>query len=224
MELAGAPTFDVRAPWPLLPAGRAESPSHLVKRLFDVAVALPLLILAAPIMLVAVLLVRVTSPGPALYLSARKGRGEEGFKMLKLRTMVAEADTMQTAVAGSSNGPVFFKVRSDPRVTRVGRLLRKFSIDELPQLVNVLKGEMSLVGPRPLLPEEIPNLPPGFRWARARVRPGMTGLWQVSGRSDLADEERLDLDRRYVAGWSLALDLKILFWTVPAVLRGRGAE
>ena len=224
MELAGAGTIDTRAPWPLLPVGDTESASHLLKRALDVALTLPLLVLALPVMLVAVVLVKLTSPGPAFYLSPRRGRGEEEFRMFKLRTMVDGAASMQESLACNARGALFFKVRGDPRVTPVGRLLRRYSIDELPQLLNVLRGEMSLVGPRPLLLDEAPRLPPGLRCARARVRPGITGLWQVLGRSNCPDDERVSLDRRYLDEWSVELDLAILLRTIPTVISGRGAE
>lgn len=212
------------APWPLFPVRETESVTVFVKRAVDVLVTIPLLLLSLPLVALAAVLVRLTSPGPIFFHHTRKGRGEEDFEVIKLRTMVDGADKRADEVAGNGNGPLFSTVRDDPRVTRVGRFLRRYSLDELPQLVNVLRGEMSLVGPRPLVEDEVRRLPPRHRWARARVRPGVTGLWQVSGRNDCPDEDRLALDQRYLEEWSLDLDLEILLRTIPAVLTGRGAE
>lgn len=193
------------------------------KRAMDVALAVPLLIASLPLLAVAALLIKTTSPGPVLFRHTRKGRGEEDFELLKLRTMVEDADDMQEEVATDANGSVFETARDDPRVTPVGKVLRKLSIDELPQLVNVLRGEMSLVGPRPLVEAEVRRLPAGHRRARARFRPGLTCLWQINGRNECSDLERLALDQRYLREWSVRLDLEILLRTIPAALSGRGA-
>lgn len=207
-----------------LPATARRELSRRLKRLLDVGLALPLLLLAAPVILVAMALIRLTSHGPPIFVQTRIGRNEEKFGFYKLRTMVRGASAMNGDLAKHSKGDVFFTVEDDPRVTPVGRFLRRWSIDELPQLVNVLKGDMSLVGPRPLMEEEIPALPRRLRRLRSSVRPGITGLWQVNGRNDCSDNERMDMDRRYVREWSLALDLEILARTVPAVITGRGAN
>lgn len=205
-------------------ARRSRAVALLAKRAIDVLAGVPLLLLSLPVIGLAALLVKLTSRGPAFYLHTRMGRGEEEFQVIKLRTMVQGADSMEPESADEEDGGIFAKVHDDPRITPVGRVLRKLSIDELPQLVNVLRGEMSLVGPRPLSEEEIRRLPPGHRSGRARFTPGLTCLWQINGRSECSDRERLDLDQRYMAQWSLALDLKILLHTPPVVITGRGAE
>jgi lipopolysaccharide/colanic/teichoic acid biosynthesis glycosyltransferase len=169
------------------------------------------------------MLVRVTSPGPALFLQTRIGRNGRAFRMVKFRSMVIDAEEwLDELVAGNEQDGPLFKMRSDPRVTRVGRVLRRFSIDELPQLFNVLAGSMSLVGPRPPLPSEVATYGDDV-WERLRVKPGITGLWQVSGRSDLSWEESVRLDLHYVNSWSLRLDLVVLCKTARAVVRAEGA-
>ena len=187
-----------------------------------VVAAVALLALAPALVLLAVL-IRLDSPGPVLYRQTRIGRDGRPFTMLKLRTMVSDADRRRAAlVETASASDVLFKLRDDPRITRLGRMLRRYSLDELPQLINVLRREMSLVGPRPPLPEEVQRYRPDtFR--RLVVRPGLTGLWQVSGRSDLSWDESVRLDLRYVENWSLSLDLWILCRTLGAVLGHRGA-
>ncbi|MHC4134049.1 MAG: sugar transferase [Planctomycetota bacterium] len=196
----------------------------LSKRAFDIVVGLPLLVLATPIMLLAALLVRLTSPGPVLFVQERIGLHGRRFKFYKLRTMVEGAEQMREALAplNEMNGPAF-KLRHDPRVTRVGRLLRRLSIDELPQLWNVLRGDMSLVGPRPPVPEEVARYD-RRQQRRLSIRPGLTCTWQVSGRSDVDFDAWVRLDLDYIDNWSPWLDLKILLRTVPAVLSGRGAR
>lgn len=190
----------------------------LLKSIFDRVVGFLLLIFAAPILLVSAGLVKLTSRGPVLFKQTRVGRGGEQFKMLKFRTMVLDAEKRKAELFQVSKGnEVLFKLRDDPRVTKVGKYLRRYSIDELPQLVNVLRGDMSLVGPRPPLPAEV------ARYAiederRMLVKPGLTGLWQISGRSDLTWDESMRLDLRYADNWSLQLDLLILWKTALAVL------
>ena len=208
-------------PWPVpvQDDGRMQS---ALKRALDVALASVLLLLAAPVLLAAVALIRLTSRGPALFRQPRVGYRCRTFPMLKLRTMVQGAAEHEDELAAQMES-TFFKVHDDPRVTRVGRWLRRSSIDELPQLVNVLRGEMSLVGPRPLLPRDFERYPKHAQMRRFSHRPGLTGLWQVSGRSETSDRERIRLDLVYVDHWSLWFDVKILLRTVPAVLSGRGA-
>jgi len=182
-----------------------------------------LLLLAAPILLVAAVLVKCTSRGPVLFRQTRVGRAGDEFSMLKFRSMVVDAEDRKADLDELSDGnDVLFKLRDDPRVTRVGRYLRRFSVDELPQLVNVLRGEMSLVGPRPPLPTEVATYAIDDA-RRMLVKPGLTGLWQVSGRSDLTWEESVRLDLRYVDNWSIALDLLILWKTARAVFGRDGA-
>jgi lipopolysaccharide/colanic/teichoic acid biosynthesis glycosyltransferase len=195
-----------------------------VKRAADIVLSATLLILLSPLLVLAAVVVRLSGPGPVLF--PWKVLGERGrpFVGYKLRTMVHDAESLKERLLARNEmrGPVF-KMRDDPRVTRPGRWLRKFSIDELPQLWSVLKGDMSLVGPRPCSADEFAAFEP---WQRGKlaVVPGITCLWQVEGRSAIADfEEWARLDLRYIQEWSLWLDLKILIRTVPAVLRGDGA-
>ncbi|MCU1659161.1 MAG: Undecaprenyl-phosphate galactose phosphotransferase [Pseudonocardiales bacterium] len=197
---------------------------RLVKRGVDVLGAAIILAAVAPLLLVIAVLVRVTSRGPILYRSLRMGQEGCQIKVYKFRSMYRDADARRADLLqlNESEGGMLFKMRCDPRVTPVGRLLRKFSIDELPQLFNVLGGSMSLVGPRPPLPDEVERYHTHMH-RRLLVKPGMTGLWQVSGRSDLSWDESVRLDLYYVENWSLALDLAIIARTVWAVLQGRGA-
>ncbi len=198
---------------------------HLfVKRLMDFAGSALLLVLLSPLLLVTAAAVKFTSPGPVFFGQERVGMNKRRFRLLKFRSMVADAENRKTELAhlNEMDGPVF-KIRKDPRVTRVGAILRKFSIDELPQLINVLRGEMSLVGPRPPLWSEVDL----YDWSdrrRLSIKPGITCLWQVSGRNDLTFEEWMTLDRKYIDNWSVWLDLKILLMTIPVVLRGKGAS
>jgi exopolysaccharide biosynthesis polyprenyl glycosylphosphotransferase len=195
----------------------------LGKSVFDRMIGFLMLLLASPVLIAIVIAVRVTSAGPALYRQTRVGVDGREFRMLKFRSMVADADAQRAALLSASEGNgVLFKIRKDPRLTRVGGFLRRFSLDELPQLINVLRGDMSLVGPRPPLPEEVAGYSDDAT-RRLRVKPGVTGLWQVSGRSDLTWEESLRLDLRYADNWSMALDLSILWRTVRAVTKGAGA-
>jgi exopolysaccharide biosynthesis polyprenyl glycosylphosphotransferase len=195
----------------------------LLKSAFDRVGGALLLVAASPALLLAALAVKLDSRGPVLFRQRRVGVDGRGFTMLKFRSMTADAEQRRAELVGDDDGNgMLFKLREDPRVTRVGTVLRRYSLDELPQLVNVLRGEMSLVGPRPPLPEEVRRYQ-ADALRRLRVRPGMTGLWQVSGRSDLSWEESLLLDLRYVDNWSIAMDLTILWRTCRAVLNGGGA-
>jgi exopolysaccharide biosynthesis polyprenyl glycosylphosphotransferase len=195
----------------------------LLKTVFDRVLGASMLAVLSPLLLTIALLVRVTSPGPALFRQVRVGADGREFTMFKFRSMVADADSLKSSLHAHDEGNgMLFKMRSDPRVTRVGVFLRRYSLDELPQLLNVVRGDMSLVGPRPPLPAEVEQYCDDAT-RRLRVRPGLTGLWQVSGRSDLSWEESLRLDLRYVDNWSLSLDLVILWRTLRAVLRGAGA-
>jgi exopolysaccharide biosynthesis polyprenyl glycosylphosphotransferase len=194
----------------------------VAKRAIDVVGAGLLLALLLPVLVAAAVAVKATSPGPIIYSQTRVGQHGRRFSFLKLRTMVADADTRSSALAdrNTSDG-LLFKVPDDPRIIPVGKFLRRSSIDELPQLLNVLRGEMSLVGPRPL-----PVRPDDFvgdERRRLRVKPGITGLWQVSGRADLNWAETVRLDMQYVDQWSLGMDVSILLRTPVVVLRGGGA-
>jgi len=202
------------------PGGRVSAAG---KRVVDVLAAAALLVLTSPVLLGAMALVRLTSRGPAIFVQPRIGFGCRRFPMLKLRTMVHGAEGREEELAAARPVQTFLKIPRDPRITPVGRWLRRYSIDELPQLVNVLRGEMSLVGPRPLLLSDFAKYPKRAQMRRFSVKPGLTGLWQVSGRSDLADSERIRLDLEYVDRWSPTLDLEILARTLPAVLSGEGA-
>ncbi|TCC23970.1 sugar transferase [Kribbella speibonae] len=196
---------------------------HVLKSIFDRVVGCLLLLAVAPLLMVTAVLVKLTSRGPVLFRQTRVGRGGEQFQMLKFRTMVVDAEARKAELHALNEGnKVLFKLRDDPRVTRIGRYLRRFSIDELPQLVNVLRGDMSLVGPRPPLPAEVAQYAIDDA-RRMLVKPGLTGLWQVSGRSDLTWEESMRLDLRYADNWSIALDLLILWKTARAVLGSDGA-
>ncbi len=196
---------------------------RFLKRGLDLVVGSLSLVVVAPLMLVVAALIRANSPGPILFRQRRVGAQEQVFTMLKFRTMIEGADGLRDRVAAHNEADgVLFKIRRDPRVTRVGRFLRRTSLDELPQLFNVLRGEMSLVGPRPALPEETMRYTDPQR-DRLRVKPGVTGLWQVNGRHDLSFEDYVRYDLFYVENWSLTMDLYILAKTVPALLGGRGS-
>lgn len=195
----------------------------LMKALFDRVLGLLLVLVGLPVLAVVAVLVKIDSQGPILFKQRRIGAQGEPFNMLKFRTMVENAEALLGSLADANDGnEILFKKRDDPRVTRVGRVLRRYSLDELPQLFNVLRGDMSLVGPRPPLPSEVAKYE-SDAVRRLRVKPGLTGLWQVSGRSNLSWEESLRLDLRYVDNWSLVLDLQILARTARAVLSGSGA-
>lgn len=204
--------------------GAVEGWPLLVKRILDVSLALVLLLVLAPLFLVTAIAIRATSPGPILFAQQRIGYNKRRFYMLKFRTMTADAEERLSELEcrNEASGPVF-KLADDPRITPLGRLLRRTSIDELPQLINVLKGEMSLVGPRPLPLRDVSGFDENRHRRRFSVRPGMTGLWQVSGRSSLPFERWMELDLQYIDEWSLGLDLRILARTIPAVIREEGA-
>jgi exopolysaccharide biosynthesis polyprenyl glycosylphosphotransferase len=211
-----------------LPLLHVEEPEftgsrRLVKGLFDRVAALIGLVALAPVLIITGLVVRLTSSGPALFRQERVGRDGTTFRLWKLRSMHVDAEARLTELRAHNehDGPLF-KMRDDPRITPVGRVLRKYSLDELPQLVNVLRGHMSLVGPRPPLASEVEQYD-GHTHRRLLVKPGITGLWQVSGRADLSWEETVRLDLHYVENWSLAMDLAVLAKTVVTVLRPKGA-
>ncbi len=195
-----------------------------VKRIIDVLGAFALLILSAPLLVVIAILIRFDSRGAVFFTQERIGYNKRRFKMIKFRTMVADAEAQLEAFEhlNEKEGPIF-KIRQDPRITRVGKFLRKFSLDELPQLINVILGDMSLVGPRPLSVRDASRLEEYWQKRRFSVRPGLTCLWQISGRSNLSFEEWIALDLKYIDSWSLQLDWWILLKTIPAVLTARGA-
>jgi lipopolysaccharide/colanic/teichoic acid biosynthesis glycosyltransferase len=201
----------------------AASWQVVLKRIVDIVGGALLLALLLPVMLAAGVLVRATSSGPALYVQVRIGKGGEPFRMYKFRSMRRGADLTRGELRNLNEvtGPVF-KIRSDPRITPVGRWLRRLSIDELPQLINVVRGDMSLVGPRPPLPQEYATYGARER-DRLGVKPGITCIWQISGRSDIDFRTWVEMDLDYIASWNLRRDLRILLLTIPAVFSGRGA-
>lgn len=193
-----------------------------LKRLFDVFISLFLLTLWLPLFLILSIIIKATSPGPVFFRQRRVGLNGRIFTMFKFRTMAKDAESMKMDLMDLNilEGPVF-KIKNDPRVTKIGQFLRKTSIDEIPQLINILKGEMSLVGPRPPIPDEVDQYKLDDR-RRLSMKPGITCLWQVSGRNEIQFEEWMKLDRKYIDQWSLWLDFKILIKTIPAVFRGTG--
>ncbi|WP_236836196.1 sugar transferase [Blastococcus sp. KM273129] len=226
-EVAG-PRVRIRpvAELPLMHVERPEFTGHrrIVKNLFDRSAALFGILLISPMLVALALAVKLTSRGPVFYKHERIGRGGQPFEVYKFRSMVPNADKLVDTLFEESNegNDVQFKMKRDPRVTRVGAVMRRYSLDELPQLFNVLNGSMSLVGPRPHVTREVQQY--GFDMAcRLLVKPGITGLWQVSGRSDLSWHDSVRLDVRYVENWTLTFDLMILWKTFGAVLRGSGA-
>jgi exopolysaccharide biosynthesis polyprenyl glycosylphosphotransferase len=204
--------------------GTSDGWPLVIKRTFDFVAALVLLVILSPLFVIVALLIYATSPGSPFFVQQRVGLNKRRFPMIKFRTMVtnAEAKMAELEAMNEVSGPVF-KIKNDPRVTSVGRFLRKTSIDELPQLFNVLRGDMSLVGPRPLPVRDYQGFDQDWQRRRFSVRPGMTCLWQIGGRSDVSFNQWMQLDLQYIDKWSLWLDLKILLLTIPAVLKGSGA-
>jgi lipopolysaccharide/colanic/teichoic acid biosynthesis glycosyltransferase len=195
----------------------------MVKDLFDRLVAVAALILLFPLMAVIGTMIRLHDRGPALFTQVRVGKDGRVFRIYKFRTMVVDADQRREELRASSDPDrIRFKLRKDPRITTLGAHLRRWSMDELPQLLNVLLGDMSLVGPRPDLPDDAAKYADHVR-RRLVVKPGITGLWQVNGRSDLSSEESVRLDLRYVENWSFALDLQIMWKTISAIVGRAGA-
>ncbi|MCC6345709.1 MAG: sugar transferase [Nitrospirales bacterium] len=216
--------------------GRITFVYDVVKRAMDMLLGLLFLIAFAPLFSLIALLIKLDSEGPVFFRQKRCGKGGREFFMYKFRTMVRNAEALKGALANEVDGPMF-KMRNDPRITRVGRVLRQWSLDEIPQLINVVKGEMSLVGPRPLAKNEMPvteeelpftrdKTPVDITWkeTRLRVKPGMTGLWQVQGRGSGKFSCWIKYDIEYVQKRSVLLDVKILFLTLNAVLRRKGAD
>ena len=214
--VAGLPLIHVTTP-------RLDGPKGLAKRGFDLVATLVLLVALALPMLVIALWVKLDSPGPVIFRQTRIGRAGEPFRMLKFRSMIEDAEKQLTKLHGRNEGSgPLFKLREDPRVTRFGRFIRRHSLDELPQLFNVMGGSMSLIGPRPPLPQEVERYDK-FAHRRLLIKPGITGLWQVSGRSDLSWDDSIKLDLYYVENWSMIQDIMILFRTVGAVSAKTGA-
>jgi exopolysaccharide biosynthesis polyprenyl glycosylphosphotransferase len=200
-----------------------SGPGQVVKDLFDRCAAAFVLLAFSPLMLTIAVAIRLSDGGPALFAQTRVGKAGEPFKIYKFRTMVVDAEARLAELREKNQADgVLFKIRNDPRITAIGARLRRWSLDELPQLINVLRGEMSLVGPRPALPEEAAKYADHVR-RRLVVKPGITGMWQVNGRSDLSSEETVRLDLRYIENWSFALDLQILWKTASVIMHGSGA-
>jgi exopolysaccharide biosynthesis polyprenyl glycosylphosphotransferase len=213
-------------PSPLqVPFGAASQWKRSFKRSLDFALALTLLVVCSPLFAVVALLVKLTSRGPVFFVQERVGLNKRKFPLLKFRTMVADAEKRIAELEhlNEASGPVF-KIKNDPRITKLGRFLRRTSIDEIPQLINVLHGAMSLVGPRPLPVRDVNGFNKEWQRRRFSVIPGMTCLWQINGRNHVDFEKWMQLDLYYIDHWSLWLDLKILLKTVPAVIKGSGAS
>jgi len=204
-------------------AAPADELRLMAKRALDIVVAAAALVLLSPLMLLIALLVRLTSPGPVIFRQQRCGLNGRRFTLYKFRSMCENAEELKPQLAHLNEKKTAFKIANDPRVTPLGRLLRKFSLDELPQLWNVLRGDMSLVGPRPPVPEEVERYE---RWQRRRLRmrPGLTCLWALEGRDELEFDDWIRKDLEYIDNWSLGLDLAILMRTIPSVLTGKGAH
>ncbi len=217
-QVGGLPLLSIGAP-------ALTSVSMAAKRILDVLGSALLLTVLSPLMVLIAIAIKVESRGPVFFRQPRSGRGNSSFHVIKFRSMYQDADERKAEIAemNEADDGVMFKIRRDPRITRVGRLIRRFSLDELPQLINVLKGEMSLVGPRPLIFPETAALEKDWHMRRLELRPGLTGPWQIYGRSQSPIQEMVRFDYQYVAGWSLARDVEILLATLPAVLSGRGA-
>jgi exopolysaccharide biosynthesis polyprenyl glycosylphosphotransferase len=215
-DVEGVTLLGVNPPW--LPRS-----SRAVKRVIDLLVASVVLIVGLPLAALIALAIKVDSRGPVFFTQRRVGREGRRFKVYKFRTMVANADERRSELLSQSTDPDWLKLDSDPRITRVGRLLRRVSLDELPQLWNVLRGEMSLVGPRPLIEDEDERVQ---GWARGRLdlTPGLTGYWQVLGRTRIPFEEMVKLDYLYVMNWSLWEDMRLMLRTLPTLVTGRGAN
>jgi exopolysaccharide biosynthesis polyprenyl glycosylphosphotransferase len=210
-----------------VPPARLPRSSIFLKRSMDVALSAIGLVLLTPLFASIAIAIKLDSPGSVFFRQLRIGKSGRTFRILKFRTMIADADEHKHEVAHlnkhlATGDPRMFKVPNDPRITAVGRLLRRYSLDELPQLLNVLRGEMSLVGPRPLILDEAQHVS-GWAERRTDLKPGITGLWQVLGRDDIRFDEMVELDYQYVAGWSLADDLKLMLQTIPVLLRERNA-
>ena len=216
-ELQGVPVTTIQS-------GPADSWQLVMKRLIDIAGSAALLLAFAPLFAIVTLLIRLDSPGPIFFAQERVGFNKRRFRMLKFRTMVDGSDQQQHMLEhlNEVEGPVF-KIKNDPRITRLGQFLRRFSIDELPQLINVFRGEMSFVGPRPLPVRDVARIDAQWHKRRFSIKPGITCLWQVSGRSNIGFNEWVRLDLDYIDKWSLGLDILILLRTIPAVFKGPGA-
>jgi exopolysaccharide biosynthesis polyprenyl glycosylphosphotransferase len=217
-QVGGLPLLSIGAPM-------LTSASIAAKRVLDAVGSLTLIVALSPLMIAVAVAIKLESRGPVFFRQPRAGRRNTSFDLIKFRSMYVDAEQRKSEMTelNEAGDGVMFKIREDPRVTRVGRFIRRFSLDELPQLLNVLRGEMSLVGPRPLIFPETAALEEAWHLRRLELRPGLTGPWQVYGRSQSPFQEMVRFDYQYVAGWSLARDIEILLATLPAVISGRGA-
>jgi exopolysaccharide biosynthesis polyprenyl glycosylphosphotransferase len=216
-DLEGVPVMTIQS-------GPQDGWQLVMKRVIDIVGSAVLLLALAPLFGVVMLLIRLDSPGPIFFAQERVGYNKRRFRMLKFRTMKTGSDQQQCMLEqlNEAEGPVF-KIKKDPRITWIGKFLRRFSIDELPQLINVLAGSMSLVGPRPLPVRDVERIDLQWHKRRFSIKPGITCLWQVNGRSNIGFNDWVRMDLDYIDKWSLGLDLKILMKTIPAVFRGPGA-
>lgn len=217
-QVGGLPLLSIRSP-------RLTKTSRAAKRILDLVISIVLLVALSPVLLLVAIAIKIDSRGPILFRQVRTGRGGTEFNVYKFRSMFKDADKRKRQFEDENEATdgVMFKIKRDPRITRVGRLIRRTSVDELAQLLNVVRGDMSLVGPRPLILDESKFAAQSWHARRLDLRPGITGPWQVSGRSDLPFQEMVRFDYQYVSGWSLARDIEILLATIPVVLSGRGA-
>ncbi|HLI50520.1 MAG TPA: undecaprenyl-phosphate glucose phosphotransferase [Thermomicrobiaceae bacterium] len=214
-EVAGLPLIEIKE-------ARIRGWNYGVKRAMDMLISTLILLICSPIMLAIAIAIKLDSPGPVLFHHERVGKNGERFTLYKFRSMCQDAERQKEALQQAANTTLLFKMRNDPRVTRVGRFLRRTSLDELPQFFNILNGDMSFVGPRPQVPSEVAAYS-DWHYQRLLVTPGLTGLWQVNGRSDLSFDEMVKLDLYYAEHWSPWLDIKLTLRTIPAVIRRRGA-
>jgi exopolysaccharide biosynthesis polyprenyl glycosylphosphotransferase len=219
-EIEGTPLLTV-------PRGRLSRSSLWLKRALDLAVGSLALVILSPLLALCALAIKLDTPGPVLFRQRRVGRDDQPFEVFKFRSMCDGADVQKQTIAqlnlhGGGTDTGMFKIRSDPRVTRVGKILRRYSLDELPQFINIVRGEMSLVGPRPLIENEDRQVEGRYR-RRLGLKPGLTGLWQANGRSEIPFEEMVSLDYLYVTNWSLWGDIKLVMRTFSSVFRGSGA-
>jgi exopolysaccharide biosynthesis polyprenyl glycosylphosphotransferase len=216
-ELDGMPIVTIRS-------GPPDGWQLVAKRLIDFCASAVLLLAMVPVFVIVALLIKIDSPGPVFFRQERVGFNKRRFRLFKFRTMIEGADKQQQILErlNEADGPVF-KIKDDPRITCIGRFLRRYSIDELPQLFNVLRGEMSLVGPRPLPVRDIERIDAQWHKRRLSMKPGMTCLWQVNGRSHVSFDHWVRMDLEYIDRWSLSLDLRVLLKTIPAVFKGLGA-
>lgn len=207
-------------------SGNMYRKMSLVKEIIDTSLALICLLLLLPLFLIIIVTIKLSSKGPVFFLQNRLGMNKKLFKVIKFRTMIPNAEIKLKDIEhlNERKGEATFKIKNDPRVTPIGKILRKFSLDELPQLINVLKGDMSMVGPRPLPVRDYSNFQEDWQRRRFSVKPGITCLWQISGRDNIDFETWMELDNQYIDNWSILLDLKILLKTIPAVISGHGAS